>query len=550
MKQFNTLLALLLCVVMTQVNAQEGRFLQEVFTDVKVTEGVTYGVNATLLALPVVGEAIPEVLMADIYEPEGDEFGARPLVVVVHTGNFLPVPQNAQINGTRTDSSAVEICTRLAKMGYVAASIDYRLGWNPLAQSTPERALGLIQASYRGVQDVRTAVRFFKRTVAENGNPYQIDPDRVTLWGNGTGGYIVLGAATLDRYTEILTTTNGPAKFLIDTDGDSAPDAPMIVDVIHGDVEGKALGIDVTGAFGLAGDTLNYPNHVDYSSDFQLSVNVGGALGDISWLEANVPPMMTFQSAFDIFAPYDDAVLIVPTTGDPIVRVQGGKAIMEKVTQLGTNQVFVDANIDDEFTQRARENSAIAGHDYFEGLVPQVTGPNSSGIDEGVVIDWWNPNGIAPGTISEDFPNGIPWTLLPHPSGGSFHEQGLLANEGMSAEKARANIDTIMGYFMPRAYAALDLANSGPVNVKELASADVNLKVQPNPATDMAILSSDAENPMLEIELYDLSGRLLRVFREVNNDYFFIHRQDLRNGLYLAKVRFESGVMTKKLMFN
>ncbi len=545
MKKLNTLFAVLFSLVLLQVNAQEGRFLEEVFDDVTVTSGVMYGVNATLIGLldpdNGINEAIPEPLMADVYEPVGDEFGERPLVVLMHTGNFLPTPTNGGITGTRADSSAVEICTRLAKMGYVAASIDYRLGWNPLAASQPERALGLIQAAYRGVQDSRTAIRFFKSSV-DGGNPYQIDSTRITLWGNGTGGYIALGAATLDNYNEILTTTNGPAKFLLDADGDGAPDTPMVIEAMHGDVEGKTVGVGQPPFTPLPGDTLCYPNHVDYSSDFQLCVNVGGDLGDISWLDVNSPPMITFQSAFDFFAPYNDGVLVVPTTQDPIVRVQGGQAVIAKANELGNNQAFIDANIDDMYTQRAKDNSAAAGHDYFEGLAPTVLPPNMFNLDEGVVIDWWDPNALSP--------VGVPWNLLPHPSGGTFHEQGLVTNFGMSAEKARANIDTIFGYFTPRAYAALNLIESGPVNVEEFASEEVNLQAHPNPANDMVMLSSAKEEPMLDVEIYDLNGRLLRAYRGIDQNYFFLYRHQLADGIYVAKVRFESGIKAKKIMFN
>ena len=54
-------------------------------------------------------------------------------------------------------------------MGYVVASIDYRLGWNPLAATQSERTNQLINAAYRGVQDARTAVRYFRMNAAEQG---------------------------------------------------------------------------------------------------------------------------------------------------------------------------------------------------------------------------------------------------------------------------------------------------------------------------------------------------------------------------------------------
>ena len=193
MKNIFTLL--LLCVFAISVNAQD-RYLDEVFTDVTVTTAVEYGVNGTVLTLPSEMEVVPESLLLDVYQPTGDTETARPLVLVFHTGNFLPNVTNGQIAGTRQDSSVVEICNRLARRGYVAASVDYRLGWNPLADSQPVRALGLIQAAYRGLQDGRNAIRYF-RSDAAGSNEWNIDSERITAFGVGTGGYLVLGMVGL-----------------------------------------------------------------------------------------------------------------------------------------------------------------------------------------------------------------------------------------------------------------------------------------------------------------------------------------------------------------
>ncbi len=542
MKRTNTLLILFLALsTFTVTNAQ--RFLTEVFSEVQVTSDVVYGVNATMLAFTQVGEAIPEELKMDVYEPVGDNAEERPLVMVYHTGQFLPVVTNGQISGQKTDSSVVEICSRLARMGYTAASVDYRLGWNPLAPTQPERALGLIQAAYRGQQDGRACIRFFKKTRAEDGNPYSIDPNRVTAIGIGTSGYLVLALATLDEYNEILTTTNPAGKFLLDTDGDGVPDAPMVAEAYHGDIEGKVLTIAPDAAYGNpAGDTTNYPNHVNYSSELHLAMNVGGALGDISWLEAGNIPIITMQSAFDVFAPYEDAVLVVPTTLDPIIQVQGSKAIAEKQASLGNDQVFIDANIDDVYTTRAKINSNTAGHPYYSGHYPVTNPPNSFGNDEGVAVYWWDPNAPAPGAGMN-----IPWNMLPHPEGGTFHTQGLETNENMSAEKAKRHIDTLIGHFAPRAFAALDL--QALTSAKNLEANEVDLIVAPNPVSSQVGLTSNATTPMRSIQLYDFSGKLLRDYPRVNNDLFFISRGDLPSGMYVIQIYFDGGVVTKKLVF-
>jgi len=536
MKQFNTtLFILLLCLGALQLQAQNDRYLEEVFDDVTVTPNVVYGTNATVLFLSQLGEAVPQELLMDVYEPVGDTLTERPMVIYFHTGNFLPIQVNGGLTGTYRDSSVVEICTRLAKMGYVAVSADYRLGWNPLAETQPERALGLIQAAYRGVQDARTAIRYFKRDATESGNTFGVDTSRITLWGQGTGSYITYATATLDEYTEIITTQNPQGKFLTDLDGDGTPD-PMIIEAINGDIYGTSLGQAPPNFPPFpAGDTLCIPNHVGYNSDFQLAVQLGGALGDISWLEAGDVPMISFHHPNDEFAPYESAVLIVPTTGDPIVEVQGAFLVAEKSNELGNNDVF--AGIDDEFTQAAQEASAtaIADHEYLEGLYPVVRATNMFGREESAPWEWWNAE---------------MWDTIPNPSvpGASFHQTALLNNANMSKENAQTFIDTVMGYFAPRAYAALDLGT--PTAVDEVLSSEiVNLRVGPNPASEEVVFQTDADHPMKAFELYDMSGRLIKMSVNLNEQVIYLKRGSLSPGIYFAKIRFDEGIVTQKVIF-
>lgn len=536
MKKSFTLLTLLFISVMA---FSQERYLDEVFTDVTVTQDVVYGVNATVLLLPIAGEAVPQPLTMDVYEPTGDTESARPLMLVFHTGNFLPNVLNGQISGTKRDSSVVEICTQLARRGYVAASVDYRLGWNPLASTQPERALGLIQAAYRGLQDGRNAVRYF-RADAETTNEFGIDTDRISVFGVGTGGYLVLALATLSSYNEIITTTNSPGKFLLDTNGDGVPDTPMVVQAFHGDINGENLTVTPAAGFGFpAGDTTNYSNVAGFSSDIDLCINIGGALGDISWMSDNEVPIISVQSPFDIFAPYDDAVLIVPTTGDPIVQVQGAKQIGATQEANGVNQMWKDAVFDDEVTQTAIANSAIAGHPYYEGTFPFVRPLNSLGIPEGVVLDWWDPNAISP--------EGVPWNMLPHPSGGTYHEQGLRLNENMSAAKARANIAECMAYILPRTCVALDLpcaANFTSSTEEVIESSFV--KMSPNPMNSVTLIET-GDMLMKELLIYNMAGQLMRKHTNIESNYFELNRAALQGGMYNIVIRFEEGMTNKKL---
>ncbi len=534
---------LILFFVAIGLTAQD-RYLDEVFADVEVTADVVYAVNATVLQLPLVGEAVPIPLTMDVYEPAGDTETSRPLVLVFHTGNFLPNMLNGQISGTKRDSSVVEICNLFARRGYVAASVDYRTGWNPLASLQPERALGLIQAAYRGIQDGRSAIRYFRADV-EGANDFGIDESKITVFGVGTGGYLSLALTALVEYNQIILTTNPAGKFLLDLNNDSIPETPMVIQAFHGDVNGEVLTVTPpdgsSQGFGLPpGDTTNYPNSPGFANDFALSINIGGALGDISWMNGVTTPIISIQSPFDIFAPYGDAVLIVPTTGDPIVQVQGASLVGAAQEANGTNQIWKEANFDDVVTATAMASSGVAGHAYYEGTFPFVRPVNSMGIPEGVVVDWWDPNAISPA--------GVPWNQLPHPSGGTFHDQGLRLNENMSAEKARANINEIMSYVLPRACVALDLpcAANFTSSTEEILDNSF-VKLSPNPMSTYSLIETG--NMLIkEVLIFNMSGQLMKRHTNVNSNYLEINRSELQGGLYNIQIRFEEGVTTKKLL--
>lgn len=429
MKRIFTL-AIVAILASTQLSAQ--RYLEEIFDDVEVTTDVQYGVNATVLALPLLGEAIPENLLMDVYEPAGDTETERPLILYFHTGNFLPHPENGSTSGLRTDSATVEICTRFAKMGYVVASCDYRLGWNPLAETQDERVFTLINAAYRGVQDARTAARFFRMEAAENGNPWGIDVDRFVVWGQGTGGYISLAASTIDEYSDIVL-----PKFTLDVDG---MPVPMVIEAFNGDITGESFGV-------FEGDTLCYINHPGYDSGFQMNVNMGGALGDISWLDDGDGPFVSFQAPTDPFAPYTEGILIVPQVNLPVVEVQGAYLVQQLCDLQGNNAIFADAELDDVFSQAANANN-----DGYDGLYPFVR-PAGAEADSSPWDFWADTN-----------PNNA---------------NGLLTNPDMTPEKGRTFIDTIQAYAAPRMACALMLpenpcAAAGPQNDECDFSVDVN----------------------------------------------------------------------------
>ena len=53
----------------------------------------------------------------------------------------------------------------------------------------------LIRSVWRGYHDGKAAMRYFRKTAAEDGNPWGIDPDRIYFAGVSAGGFIGLHLA-------------------------------------------------------------------------------------------------------------------------------------------------------------------------------------------------------------------------------------------------------------------------------------------------------------------------------------------------------------------
>ena len=87
----------------------------------------------------------------------------------------------------------------------------------------------------------------------------------------------------------------------------------------------------------------------------------------------------------------------------------------------------------------------------------------------------------------------------------------LATNPDMSRNKALAYIDTIMGYVNHRIALSLNLT-TGIDNSSLLRS---TLKIFPNPASEyITVDASAAASPVRSLSLYDVSGRLVRHWKD------------------------------------
>lgn len=278
---------LLACAFLSSLNlfaqCDGNRYLNYIFNDFQVTSDVPYGQNLKY-------DGTSQTLLCDVYEPVGDNVTNRAAVIVAHGGFFL--------SGSKTGADVVPICERLAKMGYVAISMEYRLG----VTVTADLSGPMTEAVMRGVQDGKAAVRFLRKSAEADGNPYKIDPNEIYIAGSSAGGYIALHMAYLDDIAELPAFVN-------------------------------------TSNPGLAGGLEGESGNPGYSSDIKAIVNICGAIGDTAWIHAGDEPALLFHGTNDQTVPYGSAMQYAFGIA-PVLEVDGSHSINEKMDQIGLEHCF------------------------------------------------------------------------------------------------------------------------------------------------------------------------------------------------------------------
>jgi len=439
----------------------QNRYLNQVFTDFTVTP-IIYDTN--IWVPPFSGSPTnpgPRAQFGAFYAPIGDTLIERPLIIYMHTGSFLPAVTNQQTTGNLNDSTVVEMCRQFAKRGFVALAINYRIGWNPATTDANIATGQLLNATYRAVQDAKNAIRFARLNAAALG----IDTSRIILGGQGTGGYASFASASLNKYGEITL-----GKFI-----NTANSLPHVDTALSGDWNG------------LGGSVLNRAGDEAIPTNFHFEFNLGGAMGDSSWLEAGDVPMVGFHCLNDPFAPYGRGNVIVPTTQAVVIQnASGSKVVIEKANRLGNNDAINAKKYSDVLTEKALVSS--------EGTANLYTFRFGQFPVQGSPWEWWDRAAMqARGQ-----------------AGITADSSSMLTNPDMSEAKAKAYIDTIQGFLVPRIVVALNLPGRNlfiNTSVKETVSLNSQLFIFPNPATDEIIVQLPIA--MKLVSLIDITGRMI-----------------------------------------
>ncbi|MCC6252289.1 MAG: T9SS type A sorting domain-containing protein [Bacteroidia bacterium] len=542
-RQLLSLLSLVSLGFCFNANAQD-RYHDPIFTNaqITVTPDVTYGNNMEVSLTG--GAPAMKALKMDIYQPDQsiDSETNRPLIIVLHTGNFLPAIINGSPTGTRKDSAIVEACMQFAKRGYVVASTTYRLGWNPTSTDEEVRRGTLLQAVYRAILDVRTAVRYMRKEKATNNNPYHIDDSKIALYGHGSGGYVALATGYLDKQAEMEL-----PKFV------SQIDAPPLFVQGQSYILPSLLG-NIDGSGGNA--AFNNYEYSGYSNAVSMVMNVGGALADTAWMNSGEPSVASVHCIRDPFAPFHSGIVVVPTTQGDVVDVQGANVFIENANAKGLNNAYNNVLFSgDPYTARARSlYNKTYSYDLInsggtvtinnpDGLFP-IDLPSRTSINrfanQGSPWDWWDINVLTATVAAVNAATGQNYDA------NVIDASNTLSNPGMSAVKGKAYMDTVINYFCPRIMRQLQVGNWEFLGTPESLSAS-QLSLYPNPAN--GLFNLNANEQINNVEIMDITGKLV-FSNNYNSKTVAINTTDFSKGVYIVRVRTNTYVKSVKLMID
>lgn len=256
------------------------RYRADVFTDVEVTTGVVFGANSTI------GGNAGDLLM-DVYEPAGDDAETRPAVVLAFGGGFVA--------GVRQDLDG--ICRSLARKGYVAVTIDYRL----FDLFIPVDSNQIHDVVVKAIGDMKAAIRYLRQD-ADTENQFRIDAELIFAGGISAGAIVASHVAHLDE-------------------GDEIPN--YLVNIINNNG-------------GLEG---NSSDNFEYSSSVAGLVNYSGALKSAAFVDAGSPPQFSVHDEGDGVVVYANGLV----TAGPIVFVylEGSSSMHQQALEVGVSSELI-----------------------------------------------------------------------------------------------------------------------------------------------------------------------------------------------------------------
>ena len=488
----------------TALNCGNGRYVNNVFANVTKDTAIIYGANTITKYSPPTA-TIPVTLKLDFYQPQGDPATKRPLVIVAFGGAF--------VSGQRSDLDG--LCTALAKKGYVAATIDYRLIYPDFFNLlTVYGTSSLINDEViKACSDMKAAIRFFKKNAATT-NTYKIDTTKIFIGGYSAGAITALQTAYMDDIYESPTLTT---TYLANGGFEGNTDLPSPNNTLP-----------MYNANGIAG-----------------VLNMSGGVGDTSLVDATNPPIYSAQGDADEVVPYNSGFVAFNGT-QTSVFLYGSNLIKTRATNVNLNNqllTIVGGNhasptIDPNFT-----NIVNGAATFFQPIVCSAALPIS--LSSFTVENSNCSASLKWQTASES--KSSRYEVEVSADGGKYMKIGSVQSKN-AANGASYNY-TYKG-FEGTAYFRLKMVDAdgsyiySPVQKLSLPCNLNTIQVYPNPAKEQTLITGLKAG--MQVQLVNAQGQKLMLQR-VANSAMQVSLSNLTSGLYLVQVVDANGKMINNI---
>jgi len=205
-----------------------------------LSEGILKGIFRTTQSLKM-----------DIYHPEIEDIDEHrlPLLMLMHGGAFYV--------GDKGDSLISGLCRHFASLGYIAVSINYRLGFTPSKNE-------ISRSGYMALQDAHAAMRY----LVEHADNFGIDTTRIFVGGASAGSITALNLAFMRNKDRPKAAFNNRLRDL--------------------------------GPIEASGNSCHATFHI------QAVINMWGALTNLNMLKNGKTNIISFHGDADQVVPYDN----------------------------------------------------------------------------------------------------------------------------------------------------------------------------------------------------------------------------------------------------
>lgn len=505
-----------LCCLFVQQSFSQTRYVDEVFTDEQITvvSDIVYGVNMSVflqIFSPNVDVPVPDTLKADIWMPDPsiDTETERPIVLM---NSSLILPQYIiSCGGDKGELQKRYVANELAKRGYVVMLANTRTGANLFAPTSDQFLLSLGSWSQRQSIDMRTAARFIKKDIAENGNTYGVNIDEFINWD------VIIGGSGKAQNSDDFADFQTPNYFVLDANGD-------LVNFVNLEINGGLYGLEP--GMDADGNVSNLVNHPEYFEQhpYDLVIGFQGGTTDTFTVETGQPPFISYLNKNHSSASTEINPVVVPATQTFCCNQFTGQVLQRQMDQKGNLDMWKGV----EFTDPVANTRAVYPADPSVGEI------------EGLLLLSGHPENTSPWIFWD--------TNLCSSVDSTVNDRDLDAWRGMTLEGGMGRIDTIIRYWTPRACVLFgwDCAETVTSSINSFVDAN-RINVSPNPSNGNFTFRTSETFLMKHIQIFSISGALMYEI-EANNSQITIDDTGLSEGMYFAKVQFDDGIATKKIV--